>query len=127
MSIASGRPPGFLLGESDRAVFDRGDLEVLAQWKRATAMLCPGCGRPVWQHLNNPRLGRGEEPGDYTPWSFECPAAQALSDGQGRWRRTVKAAQKRFDEGNGPDPGAGLYWVAQGPGEPEPYDSEGVA
>lgn len=81
---------------------------------------CPGCGRPLSQHLHNPTLGREETPEDYTAWSLDCPAMQSISTGQGMWRNQNEYAIKRHREGHGPDPSMGVYWLAQATGESLP-------
>ena len=81
---------------------------------------CTGCGRPLSQHLHNPRLGREETIEDYTAWSIDCPAMQAIAAGQDMWRTANKSALKAHQEGNGPDPGMGTYWLSQGEGESLP-------
>ncbi len=82
--------------------------------------MCPGCGRPLSQHLHNSRLGREETVDDYMAWSLECPARQAIANGQDMWRQANKAAIDAHNHGKGPDPSEGVYWLGQGPGEAIP-------
>lgn len=88
---------------------------------------CPGCGRPLSQHLHNSRLGREETVEDYTAWSLDCPAMQAIAQGQDMWKTANKSAIDSHAKGNGPDPSMGVYWLSQGQGErlptPEEYTS----
>ena len=81
---------------------------------------CSGCGRPLSQHLYNSTLGREETPDDYMPYSIDCPAQQAIAEGQEMWKAANKSAIDAHLEGKGPDPGMGLYWIAQGYGEALP-------
>lgn len=100
------------------------DLEVLSQWRKLKEVRCSGCGRPLYQHLYNSTLGREETVEDYMPYSVDCPAMQAIAQGQDMWRTANKSAIDSHNKGNGPDPNMGVYWIAQGPGEslPEPPD-----
>lgn len=125
MALVSGRSPVRLLDEESPDTWSELDLEVLSQWKTMKEVRCPGCGRPLAQHLYNSRLGREETAEDYTPWSLECPAQQAVANGQSQWRDVNKSAVEAFHKGNGPDPSMAVLWIAQGPGEslpePEPH------
>jgi len=117
MALVSGRPPLRLLDEGHPDTWTELDLEVLSQWKTIKETRCPGCGRPLAQHLHNSRLGREETVEDYTPWSLDCPAMQAIAQGQDMWRTANKSVLEAHQRGNGPDPSMGLYWLAQGYGE----------
>lgn len=90
------------------------DLEILSQWRTMKEAKCPGCGRPISQHLYNSRLGREETVEDYVAWSLECPAQQAIAEGQHMWKTENKSSIKAHFDGNAPDPGQGLLWLAQG-------------
>lgn len=92
----------------------------MSQWRQLKDSKCPGCGRPLVQHLFNHRLGREETVEDYTAWSMECPAQQAIALGQDMWHRENKSAVESFNKGHGPDPRMGLFWLAQGDGEALP-------
>jgi len=81
---------------------------------------CPGCGRPLSQHLHNSRLGREETVDDYTAWSMECPAQQAIASGQAQWNSANKSAIDSHARGNGPDPRMGTFWLSQRAGESLP-------
>lgn len=81
---------------------------------------CPGCGRPLSQHIHNPFLEREELPSDYEVYSYECPSEKAIGDCQEAWREQNKTAIDRFYKGEGSDPGTGLYWMSQGSGETLP-------
>lgn len=122
MALVSGRSPVRLLDEESPDTWSELDLEVVSQWKSLKERRCSGCGRPLAQHLHNPRLGREETVDDYTAWTVECPAQQALSAGQDMWRRANKSEIDSYNKGNGPDPSQGILWLTQGEGEalPEP-------
>jgi hypothetical protein len=96
------------------------DLEILSQWKYLKDSKCPGCGRPLAQHLHNSRLGREETVEDYTAWSMECPAQQAIAEGQNMWNAANKASIDSHNKGNGPDPRMGTFWLSQREGETLP-------
>jgi len=96
------------------------DLEVLSQWKQLKDAKCPSCGRPLAQHLHNSRLGREETVEDYTAWSMECPAQQAIAQGQSQWNLMHKGEIEAFNKGNGPDPKMGTFWFSQRQGEALP-------
>lgn len=117
MALASGRPPARLLDEGNPDAWTEADLEVLSQWKYLKESKCPGCGRPLSQHLYNSRLGREETPEDYIPYALDCPAMQAVAEGQDMWRDAHKSAIEAHTKGKGPDPTMGVYWLTQGHGE----------
>jgi len=119
LAITSGRAPNSLLGDLP-GIWDELDLEVIAQWKQLKETKCPGCGRPMSQHTHNPLLGRAEAPEDYTAWSWDCPAQQAIATGQSMWRQANSGPFKEYYDGKGPDPGLGVFWLAQGYNEPIP-------
>lgn len=81
---------------------------------------CPGCSRPLSQHLYNSRLGREETVEDYQAWSLDCPAMQAIAEGQDMWRNANKSTIEAHNKGQGPDPSMGIYWLSQGQGESLP-------
>jgi len=117
MALGSGRPPVRLLDEGSPDSWDELDLEVAAQWKYLKDAKCPGCGRPLAQHLYNSRLGREETVEDYLAYSMECPAQQAIASGQDQWDKVNKSAIESHSKGNGPDPRLGVFWLSQGQGE----------
>ena len=125
MALETGRPPLRLLDEGHPVSWTELDLEVLSQWRRLNNTTCAGCGRPVAQHLYNSTLGREETPDDYMPYSIDCPAQQAIAQGQEMWKSANKSDIDAYHKGSGPDPGMGVYWLAQGHGEqlpqPEPH------
>lgn len=114
MALVSGRPPVRLLDEGSPDTWTELDLEVLSQWKHLQEARCSGCGRPLAQHLHNSRLGREETIDDYTAWSLECPAQQAIAVGQDMWNTANKSALDAHSKGNGPDPRMGTLWLSQG-------------
>lgn len=116
----SGRPPVRLLDGGGPDTWDELDLEVLSQWKYLKEAKCPGCGRPLSQHLYNSRLGREETIEDYMAWSLDCPAQQAIAIGQDMWRTANKSAIDAHNKGNGPDPSQGIFWLSQREGEALP-------
>lgn len=120
MALESGRPPLRLLDEGRPDSWNEIDLEVLSQWRRLKEVKCTGCGRPLSQHLHNSILGREETPADYMPYSLDCPAVQAIAEGQDMWRSANKTALDAHAKGHGPDPTLGVYWLAQGYGETLP-------
>ena len=120
----SGRPPLRLLDGGHPDTWNELDLEILSQYKAIKDAKCPGCGRPLSQHLYNSRLGREETPDDYTPHTVECPALQAVAGGQAMWRDAFKGDIDRFNEGKGPDPSQGVFWLSQGQGEALPQPVE---
>lgn len=120
MALVSGRSPVRLLDEESPDTWSELDLEVVAQWKSIKETKCPGCGRPLSQHLYNSRLGREETVEDYMAWSLECPAQQAIAAGQDMWNRANKATIESHSKGNGPDPRQGIYWLSQREGEQLP-------
>lgn len=122
MALVSGRSPVRLLDEDSPDTWSLLDLEIVSQWKRLQDTKCSGCGRPLSQHLYNSRLGREETPEDYTPYTIDCPAMQAVAQGQDMWRKENKGALEAFNHGKGPDPGQGVYWISQAEGEvlPQP-------
>lgn len=120
MALESGRPPVRLLDEGSPDSWDELDLEVLSQWKYLKDAKCPGCGRSLAQHLHNSRLGREETIEDYTAWSMDCPAQQAIAEGQEMWNTANKALIDAYNKGNGPDPRMGIFWLSQGQGESLP-------
>ena len=120
LALESGRPPLRLLDEGYPDSWQEIDLEVVSQWSHLKEAKCAGCGRPLSQHLYNPRLGREETPDDYTAWSIDCPAQQAIAVGQDMWRTQNKAAIDSHSHGSGPDPAMGVLWLSQGDGETLP-------
>lgn len=72
------------------------------------------------QHLHNPILDREETTEDYMPYSIDCPAQQAIAQGQDMWKTANKSAIDSYRKGNGPDPSLGTLWIAQGPHEALP-------
>ena len=124
MALESGKPPLRLLDEGNPDSWSQLDLEILAQWKNLKEAKCPGCGRPLSQHLYNSRLGREETVEDYMAWSLDCPATQAVALGQDMWKTANKSAIESHNKGNGPDPAMGLYWLAQGEGEALPQPEQ---
>lgn len=122
MALESGRSPVRLLDEGTPDSWTETDLEVVSQWKHLKEAKCPGCGRPLAQHLYNARLEREETAEDYTAYAMECPSQQAVAVGQDMWRRANKAAIESFNKGHGPDPSQGVLWLAQREGEvlPQP-------
>ena len=124
LALVSGRSPLRLLDGDHPDTWTELDLEILAQYRNIKEAKCPGCGRPLSQHLHNSTLGREETPEDYMAWSLDCPARQAIADGQHMWRTENKSSLDAHMRGNGPDPGDGLYWLAQGDGESLPQPIE---
>jgi hypothetical protein len=120
MALVSGRPPVRLLDGGSPDTWTELDLEVLAQWQHLKDAKCPGCGRPLAQHLHNSRLGREEKIEDYTAWTVDCPAQQAIAEGQEMWNKENKAYIDQHSSGHGPDPRMGVFWLAQGQGEALP-------
>lgn len=122
LSLSTGKPPSRILDAEAPDEWTVVDLEVVAQWKAYKENTCPGCGRPLHQHLHNPKLGREETVEDYIPHTLDCPSMQAIAQGQDMWKKVNKQSIDGFSRGNGPDPGMGVYWLSQGPGErlPEP-------
>lgn len=120
MALVSGRSPVSLLDGDVPDTWSELDLEVVSQWKTMKEVRCPGCGRPLSQHLHNSRLGREETVEDYTAWSIDCPARQAIAQGQEMWRKANESAIKAHHRGQGADPGAGVLWMSQGQGESLP-------
>lgn len=117
MALVSGKSPVRLLDEDSPDTWSELDLEVLSQWKQFKEMKCPGCNRPLSEHLHNSRLGREETPEDYSVYSVDCPAQQAIAGGQGSWRKSNKGAIEAHHRGNGPDPSMGVYWLTTREGE----------
>ena len=122
MALVSGRSPVRLLDEGSPDTWSELDLEVVSQWQRLKETKCTGCGRPLSQHLYNSRLGREEVPDDYTPYSIDCPATQAVAQGQDMWKKEHQAELDAFNHGKGPDPALGVFWISQAEGEllPQP-------
>lgn len=120
MALVSGRSPVRLLDEGAPDIWTELDLEVVSQWKHLKEAKCPGCGRPLAQHLHNSRLGREETIADYTAWSLECPAQQAIAEGQAMWDNANKSAIDSHNKGQGPNPRLGTYWLSQREGESLP-------
>jgi hypothetical protein len=120
MALESGRSPVRLLDEESPDSWNELDLEVVSQWRSLKDTRCAGCGRPLSQHLYNSRLGREETVEDYTAWSMECPAQQAIAQGQDMWNQANKAAIEAHNKGNGPDPRMGTFWLSQREGEQLP-------
>lgn len=54
------------------------------------------------------------------PYSLDCPAMQAIAQGQDMWKQANKSALDSHYKGHGPDPGMGVYWLARGHGESLP-------
>lgn len=120
MALVSGRSPVRLLDADHPDTWSELDLEVLSQWKYLKDARCPSCGRPLAQHLHNSRLGREETIEDYTAWSMECPAQQAIAQGQHQWNTANKSAIESYNKGNGADPRMGTFWFSQRVGEALP-------
>ena len=120
MALESGRSPVRLLDADGPDSWTELDLEVVSQWKYLKDARCPGCGRPLAQHLHNSRLGREETVEDYTAYSLECPAHQAIAEGQEMWTKANKSAIDAHNKGNGSDPRMGTFWLSQGQGESLP-------
>lgn len=76
------------------------------------------------QHLHNSRLGREETVEDYTAWSMECPAQQAIAGGQDMWNIANKSDLEAHDKGKGPDPRMGIFWLSQREGESLPQPEQ---
>lgn len=85
---------------------------------------CPGCGRPLADHLHNTELNREETPEDYEVYSLDCPAQQAVAAGQSMRKNANEASIKAYHNGNGPDPSMGVYWLTKRPGERLPLPEE---
>lgn len=124
MALVSGRPPVRLLDAGAPDTWDELDLEVLSQWKHIKDAKCPGCGRPLAQHIYNSRLGREETVEDYMPYSLDCPAQQAIAVGQEMWNTEYKSQLEAHRKGNGPDPRMGVYWLSQRQGESLPQGEQ---
>jgi len=124
MALESGRSPVRLLDAGSPDSWSEIDLEVLSQWKHLKEAKCPGCGRPMAQHLHNSRLGREETVEDYTAWSMECPAQQAIAGGQDMWNIANKSDLEAHDKGKGPDPRMGIFWLSQREGESLPQPEQ---
>lgn len=120
MALVSGRPPVRLLDVGSPDTWSELDLEVLSQWKSLKENKCPSCGRPLAQHLHNSRIGREETIEDYTAWSMDCPAQQAIAEGQSQWNTMHKSEIEAFNKGTGPDPRMGTFWFSQRDGEALP-------
>lgn len=121
MALVSGVPPVRLLDEGAPDTWSDTDLEVVSQYRRMKEDRCPGCGRPMSQHLRNETLGREETAEDYTPFSVECPAQQAISHGQEAWEEAYATEITLHSKGQGPDPRQGVYWLTLGAGERLPH------
>lgn len=126
MALESGKPPLRLLDEGNPDSWTELDLEVVSQWRHMKEVRCTGCGRPLSQHLYNSRLGREETVEDYTAWSIDCPAMQAIAVGQDMWKTANKSAIDAHVKGNGPDPAMGVYWLSQGQGERLPTPEQDI-
>lgn len=120
LSLQTGKPPPRIEDDAAPDFWSVFDLEIVSQWKRLKETKCPGCGRPLSQHLHNDLLGREEETEDYLAYSFECPSQKAISAGQDMWRKANKKEIDRYQQGKGSDPSMGLYWLSQGPNEAVP-------
>lgn len=120
LALKSGRSPFSLLGESGSDFWDATDLEVVSQYERARAIKCPGCGRPLKDHIANPFTGKEETPEDYQVYSVDCPSSQAIAAGQHMWREHFAAELKSHNKGEGADPTAGVYWITVRDGEQLP-------
>lgn len=114
LALETGKPPPRLVDPDAPDSWSVVDLELLSQWKQIQNTKCPGCGRPISQHLHNPSLGREETPDDYIPHSLDCPAMQAIASGQEMWKAENKPAIDSHMNGKGADPGMGVYWLSQG-------------
>lgn len=44
--------------------------------------------------------------------------------GQDMWKQSNKTALDSYHKGNGPDPGMGVYWLAQGQNESLPQPTK---
>jgi hypothetical protein len=124
MALVSGRPPVRLLDVGSPDTWDELDLEVLSQWKSLKDAKCPGCGRPLAQHLHNSRLGREETIDDYLAWSLDCPAQQAIAVGQDMWNQQNKSLIESHNKGSGPDPKMGIFWLSQRGDESLPHGEQ---
>ena len=126
MALVSGRPPVRLLDGGSPDTWSELDLEVLSQWKSLKENKCPSCGRPLAQHLYNSRIGREETVEDYVAWSMECPAQQAIAQGQAQWNTLHKSEIEAHNKGNGPDPRMGTFWFSQRDGEALPQPEQDI-
>lgn len=56
------------------------------------------------------------------PYSMDCPARQAVAEGQQMWKDHNKDSLAQYHKGTGADPSLGVFWISQGPNEtlPEP-------
>lgn len=126
MSLSTGVPPQQLVEGGTSQSWSDLEIDIMIEWQRIKTDLCPGCGRLLSQHSYNEALGRAETVEDYTPWSLECPAAQAIAHGQEMWRKANKSAIDAHFKGNSADPAAGVLWLAQAVNErlPAHLDSD---
>ena len=124
LALTSGRSPVRLLDEGRPDVWSELDLEAVSQWRALKETRCPSCGRPLAQHLHNPWLGREETVEDYTAMSMECPAQQAIADGQAQWNKEHKGEIEAYNRGTGPDPRLGTFWFSRRDGESLPVVGE---
>lgn len=113
MSLKTGKPPLSFTDKDAPPVWSELDLMIGVLWDNLTKDKCPGCGRPLSQHLHNPFTGNPEEENDYEVYSVECPASLAIAGGQQSWRNSNKGAIKSFNKGTGKDPSQGIYWFAR--------------
>lgn len=53
---------------------------------------------------------------------MECPAQQAIAEGQDMWNSANKSKLEAHNAGRGPDPRMGTFWLSQREGEilPQP-------
>lgn len=58
------------------------------------------------------------------PYSMDCPAQQAIASGQDMWKQANKLSMDNYHKGKGPDPGMGVFWLAQGHNEALPTPIE---
>ena len=85
MALESGRPPLRLLDEGSPDSWSYLDLDIIGKWKQLKAAKCPGCGRPLTQHLHNSILGREETTADYMKYSIVFTALLSISEFQDMW------------------------------------------
>ena len=95
-------------------------MDLLLWWRHIQGVKCPGCGRPLSQHLRSDLLNREETYEDYTAYSYECPSQVALRVSQKAWRDANKSQIDAYNKGEGPDPHQGVFWMSRGPGETPP-------
>lgn len=54
-----------------------------------------------------------EAPDDYQPFVYDCPAEVAISQAQHEWAQLNKGKLDSFQEGKGPNPSQGIYWLSK--------------